>query len=193
MPRASAKGLAHIKVENGEWKSPIVSDAEPCRKMGIEEGDLILFAADEWLNACEILGKIRPTSGKTFRDRQDDHPNRSVQFPLGGRLSILMFKEMNRWYSITRSLTWGVPKLATQPSADSTRDIVVNGERTRRWLHSLQPRRADDLRGCTADSARRGAGTIQLHARGVSPAPHGGIGLASRLIAMLATPRASAK
>ena len=25
----------------------------------IEEGDLILFAADEWLNACEILGKIR--------------------------------------------------------------------------------------------------------------------------------------
>ena len=28
-------------------------------KLKIEEGDLILFAADQWLNACEILGKIR--------------------------------------------------------------------------------------------------------------------------------------
>src|SRR5579859_3785824 len=60
-----AKGLAFIKVENGEWKSPIVkffNDAEKAAltsKLKIEEGDLILFAADQWLNACEILGKIR--------------------------------------------------------------------------------------------------------------------------------------
>ena len=60
-----AKGLAYIKVEGGEWKSPIVkffSDAEKAAlasKLKIEEGDLILFAADQWLNACEILGKIR--------------------------------------------------------------------------------------------------------------------------------------
>ena len=46
-----AKGLASIKVENGEWKSPIVkffSETEKQRpaKSGsqIEEGDLILFA-----------------------------------------------------------------------------------------------------------------------------------------------------
>ncbi len=66
-----AKGLAYIKVEKGadgatvEWKSPIVkffSDAEKAalaQKLKIEEGDLILFAADQWLNACEILGEIR--------------------------------------------------------------------------------------------------------------------------------------
>ncbi len=60
-----AKGLAYIKVEGGEWKSPIVkffSDAEKAAlasKLKIEEGDLILFAADQWLNACEILGEIR--------------------------------------------------------------------------------------------------------------------------------------
>src|SRR5258706_3619095 len=60
-----AKGLAFIKVENGEWKSPIVkffSDAEKAAlktRLAVEEGDLILFAADQWLNACEILGKIR--------------------------------------------------------------------------------------------------------------------------------------
>src|SRR6185369_4957007 len=60
-----AKGLAYIKVEGGEWKSPIVkffSDTEKValtQKLGIEEGDLILFAADQWLTASEILGKIR--------------------------------------------------------------------------------------------------------------------------------------
>jgi aspartyl-tRNA synthetase len=60
-----AKGLAYIKVENGEWKSPIVkffSDAEKQTlqtKLNVEEGDLILFAAGQWLNACEILGRIR--------------------------------------------------------------------------------------------------------------------------------------
>src|SRR6202522_1534577 len=58
-----ARGLAFIKVEKGEWKSPIVkffSEAEKGAlraKLKVEEGDLILFAADQWLNACEILGK----------------------------------------------------------------------------------------------------------------------------------------
>jgi aspartyl-tRNA synthetase len=60
-----AKGLAFIKIENGEWKSPIVkffSEAERAtlaEKMRIEEGDLILFGADKWEIACEVLGRIR--------------------------------------------------------------------------------------------------------------------------------------
>jgi aspartyl-tRNA synthetase len=60
-----AKGLAFIKVENGEWKSPIVkffSEAEKAAlksKLKIEEGDLILFGADKWEIACEVLGRIR--------------------------------------------------------------------------------------------------------------------------------------
>src|SRR5213075_3363953 len=60
-----AKGLAMIKVEKGEWKSPLVkffSDAEKealRSKLLIEEGDLILFAADKWDIACEVLGRIR--------------------------------------------------------------------------------------------------------------------------------------
>src|ERR1035441_7872368 len=54
-----AKGLAFIKVEGGEWKSPIVrffSDAEKAAltsKLAIAEGDLILFAADQWLKSEE--------------------------------------------------------------------------------------------------------------------------------------------
>jgi len=60
-----AKGLAFIKVENGEWKSPIVkffTDEEKAAltaKLQIEEGDLVLFGADKWETVCEVLGRIR--------------------------------------------------------------------------------------------------------------------------------------
>ena len=60
-----AKGLAWIKVEKGEWKSPIVkffSDAEKkalTETLGVEEGDLILFGGDQWVAACEVLGLVR--------------------------------------------------------------------------------------------------------------------------------------
>src|SRR5438094_2963280 len=60
-----AKGLAFIKIENGEWKSPIVkffSDAEKAAlksKLQIEEGDCVFFGADKWEIACEVLGRLR--------------------------------------------------------------------------------------------------------------------------------------
>ena len=60
-----AKGLAMIKVENGEWKSPLVkffseAEKEALRsKLLIEEGDLILFVADKREIACEVLGRLR--------------------------------------------------------------------------------------------------------------------------------------
>jgi aspartyl-tRNA synthetase len=63
--QAGAKGLAFIKVENGEWKSPIVkffTDAEKAaltERLAIKEGDLILFGADKWETACETLGRVR--------------------------------------------------------------------------------------------------------------------------------------
>jgi aspartyl-tRNA synthetase len=62
---SGAKGLAFIKVENGEWKSPIVKffstseRTELQRRLQIEEGDLILFGADSWDVVCTVLGRIR--------------------------------------------------------------------------------------------------------------------------------------
>src|SRR5438093_7647188 len=56
-----AKGLAFIKIEKGEWKSPIVkffSEAEKAAlrsKLKIEEGDCVFFGADKWEIACEVL------------------------------------------------------------------------------------------------------------------------------------------
>ena len=60
-----AKGLAFIKVEGGEWKSPIVKffteaeKAELTAKLKIEEGDIVFFAAAPWEKACAILGRLR--------------------------------------------------------------------------------------------------------------------------------------
>ena len=60
-----AKGLAFIKIENGEWKSPIVkffSEAEKNAlqtRLTVEEGDLIFFGSDKWDIACEVLGRLR--------------------------------------------------------------------------------------------------------------------------------------
>ena len=60
-----AKGLAFIKIENGEWKSPIVkffSETEKAAlrsKLKIEEGDCVFFGADKWEIACEVLGRLR--------------------------------------------------------------------------------------------------------------------------------------
>jgi len=117
-----AKGLAYIKVENGDWKSPIVkffSEAEKTAlktKLAIEEGDLILFAADQWLNACEILGKIRlycadvlKTQGKLVIPADQFNFLWVIEFPLLG-----FDRELNRWYSSHHPFT--APVLRTDQS-----------------------------------------------------------------------------
>src|SRR5579872_5089362 len=136
-----AKGLAYIKVEKGEWKSPIVkffSDAEKAaltKKLAIQEGDLILFAADQWLNACEILGKIRlycadvlKTQGKLTIPTDRFDFLWVVDFPL-----LSFDKEQNRWYSSHHPFTAPVAEdiglLKSEPKKVRGQhyDIVVNG------------------------------------------------------------------
>jgi aspartyl-tRNA synthetase len=136
-----ARGLAFIKVEGGEWKSPIVkffSDAEKSaltKKLDIQEGDLILFAADQWLNACEILGKIRLYCAEvlTAQGKLTIDPKRFdflwvVDFPL-----LSFDKEQNRWYSshhpFTAPVAEDIPLLKSDPKKVRGQhyDIVVNG------------------------------------------------------------------
>ncbi len=70
-----AKGVAFIKIENSEWKSPIVkffSESEKAAlqsKLNVEEGDCIFFGADKWEIACEVLGRLR----LRIADMQDLH------------------------------------------------------------------------------------------------------------------------
>jgi aspartyl-tRNA synthetase len=59
------KQLAFIKVEDGEFKSPLwkffhESERQALiAKLGVEEGDLIFFYAGSWEDACNILGRVR--------------------------------------------------------------------------------------------------------------------------------------
>ena len=59
------KQLAFIKVEGGEYKSPLwkfFSDEEKAaliKKLGVEENDLVFFYAGTWEDACNILGRVR--------------------------------------------------------------------------------------------------------------------------------------
>ncbi|HEY6229213.1 MAG TPA: aspartate--tRNA ligase [Verrucomicrobiae bacterium] len=136
-----AKGLAFIKVEDGEWKSPIVkffSDAEKSaltKKLGIAEGDLILFAADQWLNACEILGRIRLYCADVLKGQGKlNIPTNRFDFLWVVDFPLLSFdKEQNRWYSshhpFTAPVAEDIPHLKTDPKKVRGQhyDIVVNG------------------------------------------------------------------
>jgi aspartyl-tRNA synthetase len=136
-----AKGLAYIKVEGGEWKSPIVkffSEAEKAAlasKLKIEEGDLILFAADQWLNACEILGKIRLYCADVLKGQGKlAIPADRFDFLWVVDFPLLSFdKEQNRWYSshhpFTAPVAEDVPLLKTDPKKVRGQhyDVVVNG------------------------------------------------------------------
>ena len=136
-----AKGLAFIKVENGEWKSPIVKffneteKAALTQKLKIEEGDLILFAADQWLTACEILGKIRLYCADVLKAQgRLSIPADQFNFLWVVDFPLLSFdKEQNRWYSshhpFTAPVAEDVPFLTSDPKKVRGQhyDIVVNG------------------------------------------------------------------
>jgi len=223
-----AKGLAFIKVEKSsgtgvppvssktethgqdarstsvEWKSPIVkffSDAEKAAltsKLKIEEGDLILFAADQWLNACEILGKIRlycadvlKTQGKLVIDPHQFNFLWVIEFPLLG-----FDREQNRWYSshhpFTAPVTEDIPLLKTDPKKVRGQhyDVVVNGVELgggsiRIHQPDVQKTIFEELLAIPPDMVKARFGYM-LEAFRYGAPPHGGIALGfDRLIAIL--------
>lgn len=68
--RYGAKGLAWIQVKEGEFKGPIVKfftpeEIEALReRTGAEEGDLLLFSADNKKVVADVLGALRLKIGK---------------------------------------------------------------------------------------------------------------------------------
>jgi len=199
-----AKGLAYIKVEGGEWKSPIVkffSDAEKSAlstKLKIEEGDLILFAADQWLNACEILGEIRRYCANLLKEQGKlaIDPNRFdflwvVDFPL-----LSFDKEQNRWYSshhpFTAPVAEDTPMLKTDPKKVRGQhyDVVVNGVELgggsiRIHQPDVQKTVFEDVLQIPPEETKLRFGYM-LEAFRYGAPPHGGIALGfDRLIAIL--------
>lgn len=199
-----AKGLAFIKVENGEWKSPIVkffTESEKSalsQKLMIEEGDLILFAADQWLNACEILGRIRLYCADVLKTQgRLEIPTNQFNFLWVVEFPLLSFdKEQNRWYSshhpFTAPVAEDVPFLKTDPKKVRGQhyDIVVNGVELgggsiRIHQPSVQKTIFEEILQIQPDLVQARFGYM-LEAFRYGAPPHGGIALGfDRMIAML--------
>ncbi len=134
-----AKGLAFIKVENGEWKSPIVkffTDRERSaliQKLGIEEGDLILFGADKKPVVSEVLGRIRLRVAEVLKLTADLNVWNLLwvlNFPL-----LAYNAEEAKWDAVhhpfTRPLAEDLPLLESTSTYGEARaaayDVVLNG------------------------------------------------------------------
>jgi aspartyl-tRNA synthetase len=199
-----AKGLAYIKVEGGEWKSPIVkffNDLEKTaltKKLAIEEGDLILFAADQWLTACEVLGKIRLYCADVLKGQGKlAIPADRFDFLWVVEFPLLSFdKEQNRWYSshhpFTAPVAEDIPLLKTDPKKVRGQhyDIVVNGVELgggsiRIHQPDVQKTVFEEVLQIPPDMVKERFGYM-LEAFKYGAPPHGGIALGfDRLIAIL--------
>ena len=194
-----AKGLALIKVEGGEWKSPIVkffSETEKAAlqtKLKVEEGDLILFAADRWEIACEVLGRLRlrVAEMQTLIAGSDELNFLWVtDFPLLQRN-----EEENKWNAVhhpfTRPKTEDLPLLDAEKYGEvraEAYDVVLNGVEIgggsiRIHEPELQARMFQVL-GIGPEAQQTEFGHL-LRAFRLGAPPHGGIALGLDRLVML--------
>ncbi|KXU34306.1 aspartate--tRNA ligase [Cephaloticoccus capnophilus] len=199
-----AKGLAFIKVEGGEWKSPIVkffSEAEKAElsaRLSLEEGDIVFFAAAEWERACAILGRVRLDAAQLLVKRgklalRDDDWKFLwvVDFPL------MSYDEERGGYAATHHpFTAPVPEdaslLVSDPKAVRGQhyDIVLNGVELgggsiRIHQPALQKQVFEDVLKIPADVVESRFGYM-LRAFTFGAPPHGGIAFGlDRIVALL--------
>lgn len=199
-----AKGLAFIKVENGEWKSPIVkffSDAEKAeltKRLAIEDGDIVFFAAAPWERACAILGRTRLEAAQLLVKRgklsiRADQWNFLwvVDFPL------MSYDEERGSYAATHHpftspVPEDVPLLDTDPKAVRGQhyDCVLNGMELgggsiRIHQPALQKKIFEDVLKIPADVVESRFGYM-LKAFTYGAPPHGGFAFGlDRMCALL--------
>ncbi|HWP92698.1 MAG TPA: aspartate--tRNA ligase, partial [Thermodesulfobacteriota bacterium] len=184
-----AKGLAWIRISDGEWQSPVtkfLSDKEKeelKRTLNIEDGDIIFFGADSGYIVNLVLSNLRLRLGERFN--MIDHSKFAflwvVDFPL------LDFDETEKRY-VAMHHPFTSPKeedleiFDTAPEKVRARayDIVLNGVEVgggsiRIHRSDIQKKLFDKI-GLEPEEAKKKFGFL-LEALEFGAPPHGGIAL----------------
>jgi aspartyl-tRNA synthetase len=131
-----AKGLAYVKIENGEWHSPIAKFFTPEEisamnsAFGAEEGDLLLFVADKPKVVNDSLGKLRNQIARVLGllDKDNYVFVWITDFPL-----LEWDEDDKRWCAVHHPFTAPMDEDVTLVESDPGRcrakayDLVLNG------------------------------------------------------------------
>jgi len=199
-----ARGLAFIKVEGGTWKSPIVKffseeeKAALAKLLGIEDGDIVFFAADTWERACAILGRVRTDSAQLLikRDRMS-LPSDQYNFLWVTDFPLMLFDEdegrfVSSHHPFTAPVPEDIPLLDSDPKQVRGQhyDAVLNGVELgggsiRIHQPEVQKKVFEEVLGIPPDIVASRFGYM-LEAFRYGAPPHGGIAIGfDRLAAIL--------
>ncbi|MFA5257113.1 MAG: aspartate--tRNA ligase [Opitutales bacterium] len=202
-----AKGLAFIRVQNGEWKSPILkflSEGEKAalaQKLDIQDGDMIFFAADKWERACSILGRVRTDSARLLVERgRLEIPKDVFNFLWVIDFPLMTYDEdagrfVATHHPFTSPVVEDIPLLDTNPHAVRGQhyDCVLNGWEVgggsiRIHQPDLQKKVFEDILKIPADVVESRFGYM-LKAFSYGAPPHGGIAFGVERLAAILTGR----
>lgn len=193
-----AKGLVWLCVDPDGMRSPALKFLNAgeisgsVERMGASTGDLMLFVADEWKKACEVLGSLR----QKIAEREGLIDEKSLKFLWVTDFPLLEWNEEEKRYDamhhpFTAPADEDLDILEKDPLGVRSKayDIVLNGVELGSGSIRLHRRDVQErvfaLLGLGPEEARVKFGFL-LDALEYGAPPHGGIALGlDRLVAMM--------